>query len=284
MERLRFFGKNISPDQEKVIGDKMHNAWESSRAIKAENEVEKNPEDVRFIDRMNDYLREEFEELGISDYEPLSPHDIRFVSENFGNAVAAYDPDSRIMFVWKDPRIKKQDTYVAILHEMIHSASFHKYHIRKRENGSKVSVKNYRFGYESKHPDRSASSLKGLNEALTCRVQLDIFNQKHLQDINKEFDFSMKEGIKFKDKSQEILDEIISGIAEHTKEKKDEVLKRFKGGLFTGEMLHLRDIEQVFGKGSLQTLNTWEQSTLENEHEALENQERILQYFRERRK
>jgi hypothetical protein len=50
--------------------------------------------------------------------------------------------------------------------------------------------------------------------------------------------------------------------------------------MFTGEILHLRDIEKAFGKDSLKMLNTWEQHTLTNK-KAIENQDKLLRYFRE---
>jgi hypothetical protein len=49
----------------------------------------------------------------------------------------------------------------------------------------------------------------------------------------------------------EIIDLVIDKIAAKKGESKDEVWNRFKKGFFDGSMMHLRDVEETFGKGSL---------------------------------
>ena len=43
-------------------------------------------------------------------------------------------------------------------------------------------------------------------------------------------------------------------IAEKNSESKEAVWMRFKKGEFTGEMMHLREVERTFGKGALRVL------------------------------
>jgi len=49
----------------------------------------------------------------------------------------------------------------------------------------------------------------------------------------------------------EILEIVLEKIAKNNKEKPEQVWQRFKKGFFTGEMMHLRDVEKTFGKGAL---------------------------------
>jgi hypothetical protein len=59
-------------------------------------------------------------------------------------------------------------------------------------------------------------------------------------------------------KEIEIVEIIIQKVAEKKGEDRELVWQRFKRGLFSGEMMHLRDIEETFGKGSLRILASLE--------------------------
>ena len=50
------------------------------------------------------------------------------------------------------------------------------------------------------------------------------------------------------------MKEIIFRISEKQGEEYQTVWKRFERGYFTGEMMHMRDVERTFGKGSLRIL------------------------------
>ena len=145
---------------------------------------------------------------------------------------------------------------------------------------SSFKLEPYRVGYESQNPTKSKISLKALNEAITVMIQVEIFNHKHLQDINKKFGFDMKTGIKMEsDISIKILHTIMLGVSKYNKENVTDTRKRFESGMFTGNMLHLRDIEKAFGQGSLKILNNWQQETEINKEPTTTINTDVLQYF-----
>jgi len=115
-------------------------------------------------------------------------------------------------------------------------------------------------------------------------VQLEIFNQKHLHDINEKFGFNLTEGIRMDPKAIKILEIIISGIAKHNNETTEEVRSRFKKSLFTGEILHIRDIEKAFGEGALKKIKKWQQINAVNIEEASKIEEDTIEYFEKRYK
>ena len=80
---------------------------------------------------------------------------------------------------------------------------------------------------------------------------------RHMEDFFKEFKFTEKEleeGISYEEDYLTILSAIIKKIAKNNNEEPKEVWKRFRKGYFTGEMMHLRDVDKVFGKGALRVL------------------------------
>ena len=79
----------------------------------------------------------------------------------------------------------------------------------------------------------------------------------HQDELVREFGVSQTEapGIPmFYGECISILDLIIRKVAQDRNEDEIAVWKRFKRGMFTGEMMHLRDIEHAFGRGSLRVL------------------------------
>ena len=52
-----------------------------------------------------------------------------------------------------------------------------------------------------------------------------------------------------------ILNAIINKIAEHSGRDGGEILQTFEKGLFKGNLLHLKEVDKVFGKGSLRLLS-----------------------------
>ena len=59
----------------------------------------------------------------------------------------------------------------------------------------------------------------------------------------------------------DIVDAIVAKIAERNGESKESVWDRFKRGMYRGEMTHLKEIETIYGKGSLRVLAALESGT-----------------------
>lgn len=104
----------------------------------------------------------------------------------------------------------------------------------------------------------------GLNEAVTEQMTIDTF-KKNRDKIIQEFygedsagyerDVATIEGEHGMYAPQrKVLNLIVDGVSEHYQEERERTWNRIKEGYYTGNLMHLRKIEKVFGKGTLRLL------------------------------
>ncbi len=172
--------------------------------------------------------------------------------------------------------------FLTVLHEMTHDISVKKYELDKE-----AKFPMYRNGY--KMVDRSEPSsgisgegvhLEAFNEGVVEMTALrmmmryaDQFQnfgiaEKDMEDALRNFSY---EGI------VAVINEIISGLAVVLGEDDLETWKRIERGQYTGEMMWMRGIDLVFGKGSLRVLDSliaWPKTDAEREHN-----KKVLKYF-----
>ena len=227
-----------------------------------EGELEKTEEEVEVINKINEYLNKEFIELGIKDRSEIVPEQIHLLPEDVYrkkfpdiDVDAFHDSLNQGICLNKSSHPSRTELYVAILHECIHLASAKNYYY----NINRDKIFQYRSGYISFNPrEDEHEHFRGLNEMVVDGVRADIL-KKYGKKFAKEFKFSKQEKKKTFDAYPPlILDVIINKIADKNKEKKDVIWKRFKKGLFTGEMMPLREVERAFGKGALRILASLE--------------------------
>jgi len=143
-------------------------------------------------------------------------------------------------------------------HECIHLASHHKYQgVVEKDNS--VTPTDYRVGYALKTEEngKPVKKFNGFNEGVVCITQNFLFSDfsdelEKRTGITKE----MKRLSHYNRyaRNQDIVFDIAEAIGKFRNENPMNSVYRIIKGQFTGEMMHLRDIEDIFGKGSLDLL------------------------------
>jgi len=228
----------------------------------------KTSEEKQFVSSARQVLQGEFSNLNIPHDQQFTDeqfhifHDDRFI-DNFGPHApdAVTDTMSSAVFLNRDRYPDRFAFYVALFHEGIHLASHQKFHLFE---GS-LPIATYRAGYTNmdfcKRPHRE--HFRGFDEAVVDMTTRELIEKNwqnlsstlHFNENDKAYLGSLKTatdtGYGEYDK---IIDFVIDGIAQNKGEAREAVWNRFKKGVFTGEMMHLRDVERVFGKGTLRVL------------------------------
>lgn len=149
---------------------------------------------------------------------------------------------------------------------MIHIDEVHKYYFDKKSKLPQL----YRIGYQINDPRESIKKnydqdiyesnkkLGLMHEAIVQKMSKDII-QKNADKFIEELELSPEEtnksyGYNLYDCMIDIMDRAAAEIAKKKGESPDAVWKRLKRGLFTGEMMHLRDLEKYVDQGLLNKL------------------------------
>ncbi len=254
MEKFNIIGKNLTHDKVEEVKDKILDDMILGQEL-YEEELEKTESEKEMILLADVILENEFERLGLA-YEHFIPDEhIHVLPENFAQNVlpegasAVFDPYEQQTVIVRRSNESKIQLFHDLLHEMVHSVSHIKYQILEDD-----SVKNYRSGYSVKNNKDKIKYLESFNEAIT-----EDFAQSLLLK-NKETIFEIFNINKFgtSDAYVEdimILDNIIIGLAEFNKNSEHMIRDTFYKGILTGEMMHLREIDKVFGEGSIRLLS-----------------------------
>jgi len=246
-------GKNLTPEDREELKGWLERIREQARQP-IEGEFEKTENELKFIERVNLYIAEEFEELGLKDKPEVKPEQVHLLPKEIfdewfpelgsqacssGNRQAIYIDKSASMGL-------ELPVFKSILHESLHLAS--RYKFRKEEGVGAA----YRFGYKVYNPKSDHEHFSGLNEAVIDKIAKEIF-EKREKELTDEFGFSEneKKTLFWYDEYIRPLETIIEKIAAKNGETEEEAWRRFKKGLFTGEMMHLREVEKTFGKEAL---------------------------------
>jgi len=288
MKGIEVFGNNLTEEEK---GKAESQIYSNRKEVQAyyEGEYEKTEEDFAIISDLNSYLQEELKEIGIEDMQPILAGQIHIFPEP---TFKKYYPDAGTYIFYKPldnsisfngdivDQVGRLYLFESILHEMVHAASISKFYLQNET----ISV--YRSGYRSMNPTKEHEHLNGLNEAVVEKMAIEIF-KKHKRDIIVKFGINADELQKDAEytshyiKYIEILDIILKRIADVNGENLEEVWNRFKKGLFSGEMMHLRDIKKICGKESFEMIDLLESEEMaENQWEIIE---KVKKYFEEKK-
>ena len=266
MEREpNIFGKNLTPEDTQKASENLVKYFEKA-ALPMENEVKKTPEEIKVIEKTNEYLAQEFSELGIEKIPEITPEQFHILGGQKYNALTneenplhpqstgTYSSRVNGVIINKAPSRGRLALYKTILHEAVHMASFQSHHIDKEE----ARATPYRVGYTAYNTRDDHEHFRALNEAVADKTVVDLL-VKHREDFIKELNVTQEEIKKSRASyyrfEMDVLNVILEKIASEKKEDVSAVWQRFKKGQFTGDMLHLKDIEHIFGKGALRVLS-----------------------------
>jgi len=253
---LNVHGKNLNPEEREKAAKYFEKFFRKGLEPIA-GEVEKSEELLRFVEKINGYLNEELKELGLDEVR-LDARRIHILpTEDFKREF----PHAEANGVYRDAEdgvYVKQDksrlqTYKSLLHEVIHQISYGAVYA----NPETRKIYFTRVGYMNEPAtEEHHEHFRGINEAVVDSIVREILN-KHGQELIKELSITEEERrqtIVYCRDYIDILDIVIEKISEKNNENRRSVWSRFKKGEFTGEMMHLRDVERTFGKEALRVL------------------------------
>jgi len=260
---FKIVGKNMSEEKREDFG-KRYQEIEKRSVLPLKAEMEKNEKAEEIIRAINSWLRKEFEQMGL-EYKDIPQEKIHIFFEDDYKKEFPEEKESVIGFassVKREACIKavedKARVFKCILHEMIHLASHNVYY----GNIAEDVMTNYRSGYANinwNNKEDVKQHFKGLNEGVVDMLASEIV-QDNLDEVFR-LTATRKEdwkNVEWYGEEGDIVNAILDKIAVHKNEKRENVYARFKKGLFSGEMMHLRDIEKAFGKDSLRILAYWD--------------------------
>lgn len=277
MEKYNFTEINLTEEKKNELTQniiKYKNQKRCEEVLKGE--LEKTSNEYALINQTESFINNELLRLSLPNNFKIDPKEIHFLptndnqyKENIGTSGAYSMQTERVYLFKKNEENKKilnkieyfiesyirkifnknikEEKFETIIHESIHSSSHHKY------IGDKVPTQ-YRIGYEliKNRVSKNIKLFEGFNESVVQKTTLDILNHEDKNGkeyINNLIDTMYSEHMF-------ILDQIIKKISIVKNQSQNEVWERFKKAQFTGEMMHLRDVEGAFGPGSLRVLSS----------------------------
>lgn len=277
MDKYNFVGKGINEAVKKSASSAIDNRVRlASSAENFPDEIPKTKEDAERIRDVIDSINDELIDLGLSPDFNINPQQIHLVShiDNINSTGLHQMKNQQIQILKSRFNLhvnpvaltrylifqilskistrnldKKMVNSEVLIHESIHFKSYqvHKLDVKNKSMGE------YREGYKLRGRE-DVDYFRGFNEAVVQKTTEDILMKSH-----KSSDASDLQKTLFKLRgayTSELLtvNQIVNKIAKIKNQSKDEVWERFKKGQFTGEMMHLRDVENAYGPGSLRIL------------------------------
>lgn len=233
-------------------------------------EREKTPEEKRCIEVAIKWLEEECLEMGLS-IDHISLDQIHFLSEEewllkhgsfrdhgiTNNNTFNIDIQQEVFDSANLPR-----KILLIVHEMTHATGHHKYFPKNTFQSDEVLP--YRIGYRTVQKDRmnardfeNVGRLSGFNEAMVDLFSWSVID-RHRTELSEMLGEEVSvdttwDAITYWDYVS-VVNQIISGITETRNKELADVYQTMFKGLFTGEMMHLREVNRVWGENGLKIL------------------------------
>ncbi|MFA4942232.1 MAG: hypothetical protein WC564_01175 [Patescibacteria group bacterium] len=278
-------GGDLTPEEklaeEKLIADLTHYFLEAGNKTII-GELFKTDEEKKIIRRYNGYIKSELDDLGCLDTRgPLPMGKVHFSSShNYHkqfphipeSVIGQHNPITDAVHIKKGEKISRLKVAYVILHEMIHAFSATRYDFNESglissvKSGYSVSKKQYS---SEKDPENSVTSdelFLGFNEAIVDLMAQEIF-KKHQDEIFSDLNMSEEElsasSLKYSNYCP-YIEWLIDKVAEENNEDRSVVWKKFKTGLLTGKIMHLREIEKALGVGALRLVAKFGNSQEDN--------------------
>ncbi|TRZ52316.1 hypothetical protein D4R99_02940 [bacterium] len=259
--------------------EKTLNTMREEKLHPFEGEVEKTEKQLAYIDAVERYLQKTFKILNI-------PHEGRFIDpdqvhyfpkdileKNFSDITCDVGgffstADRALCMKSYDDSEKEELNKTEIrdlenlAHESIHLVSHSKFQANL-VSGTKLNIGNYRTGYLVQSSESGEMKFNGFNEGVVCITErLSLINEA--EELKRQFNATDKQienlGYDAYIQNQMLVYALVGKIAEYRKESPVRALSRIIRGQFTGEMMHLRDVDDIYGKGSLDLLAKYQSS------------------------
>jgi len=255
-EKIKIIGKDLSEEEKKSVLK-----WIKEERVNfektIEGECEKTELETKIINLVNKYLKQELADMGL-EYQEIKSNQLHILSlesfeKNFPKtrSNAFYHSANDQIYIRRGTQANPLEYFKQILHESIHLLSFQKFLVDKKSN----EVGTYRVGYTNTDQRRGSDMFRGLNEAVVDRMAMDI-TFKNNEEILSILDVDKKKQTvtTWYPRQLEVLDIVLKKIAIINKEDVAEIWKKFKFGELHGDMMYLRNIEKVLGRGGLRVI------------------------------
>lgn len=244
-----------------------------------ENELEKTRDEARLIEGVNTMLLSELSALNIEPERVLDEDQVHLFSKDDERvnkrAHGEFKTESQKIILKREEESFKEKTknYISdllgkevdssrnrysflktLLHETIH----HYGHISYHADIENKKVSTYRTGYamdNTFNKEENHEHFSGFNEGVVERLTRELLDENQ-EFITKKLKIDEKEKARSDtdnnyDFNVRLVEILTEKIAEHENVPEQDVWERFKKGHFTGEMMHLRSIEKLYGENSL---------------------------------
>lgn len=269
--RIIYEAKPIDPKEEVFFG-----------------ELEKTGEDEQDIKLAADLLNGYMKKNGVHDRRDFSLEKIHLFPEGEFKRISEkkhpigdYDPlTSNIRAVKNTDRLV---TLFTILHEMVHGIGIRKWSFHPAKKG-KDSL--YRMGYattDSQGSDDRTLHFHAFDEGVAEMIALATLlhgEDRVVESLNipsENYEQNVRRNMAHEE-AVSVVSSIIQGLAAQLREKETEIMRKTIQGKVNGNMLWMRDIENVFGEGSLRVLDKLIADPELSEEIALNKQ--IVKYFK----
>jgi len=280
-KEYNIIGKNLTPEKKKELNYYLEGRKDGAMEP-IEGEYIKTLEELKFVKYINKYLNEEFQGLGIKRKVEIKPEQIHILPSDIYKKVlpgieykACFVGLNQGVYIDKHAHKTRLKLREVMFHEAVHMASFSRFFKKSDEDV----LKPYRTGYNLFNKGKGSHvHFRGLNEMITDAVAVEII-KKHQNELVKKFKITDKEQNEGMDRyPRVILETIIRKLAKKNNEKEEDIWNKFKKNMFIGNMIHLREIEKAFGRGSLRVLAALDCGT-KRELSDSDAYDKILEYF-----
>lgn len=254
------FIHGVKNEEEKADVTDALNKWAKDARVSLEGEQQKTEEEIKMIQTVNEFIAEEFKRLEIQEpFIPIDPEQVHLLSREtyqrkFDMATddGSAHPVSHEVYIVKDD-FSRNYLFSTLLHEILHMASHQKFYADTDNHN----IYDYRVGYRLRN-QKEEDLFRGFNEIMTDFTLFKIWG-RHRDDLEAKLSFTKDEAnntaVAYFVRYKSLLDDILKRVAEHRNEKPEQTADRFSKGMFTGEMMHLRDVEKVYGENAIEVLS-----------------------------
>ncbi|MFA6392499.1 MAG: hypothetical protein WCW54_00215 [Candidatus Paceibacterota bacterium] len=293
MEKYNFIGKNLTNEDANAVSKALETRHFEETKKELIDYREPTPEESLNIEKSKKLIEEELKLMGV-DVTTFDINSYQFKFLNKSTGKGTYYSETRLIEIENNYKVKLENilknptkiipslgyfvqklltkitqlnknsktesNYSTIIHEAIHGKSFHKYELDINKDNSesyKINENTYRNGYLLTKNGQE-DYFRGLNEGVVDKTTMDILMKEYKDEpdiLNK-----IRKILYYMESEYFIemltIDSIINKIAKSKNKSTEEIWTQFKKGQFTGDMMHLRDIEDVYTPGSLRILAT----------------------------
>lgn len=280
-QRFRVIGPQLNPDEKREIGDAIMRLREDRRSLPIEGELSKESEDIMNVRIVDALLKLEREYLRLSMSLHVEPEQLKVFKKDKGDGGGNHEIFGEYiclddeLYQYRNPSEKEMSIhhFGTVLHEALHSNSHQKLYVGKDEIGFS------RLGYGVRNIENGHSHFDAFNEGMTQLIVLAMM-QEYSKMLAEVKDVSREEVLAYNPPiytyPRAVIQCILSKIASNDQEGRS-AFEKLERGYFTGEMMHLRIIEKIYGKASLRVLDAMIASP-KNDNEIYTNN-KILAYF-----